>query len=225
MTTTEQLDLALEVLGTGETLVLRDFQGVVAGYTGRDEGAVRRHIAELAAIGVPEPPEVPMFYPIDPATVTTAAVVPVPGSYTSGEAEPVLIRHGGAWYLGVGSDHTDRELETRDIAASKRACPKPVSGQVVPVGDWDALDWDAARMSSRVDGEAYQEGLLSGLRRPAGLLALLAERGRDEGRDLVCFAGTLPLLDGTFVAGRSWELRLALPGGHTITHSYDARRA
>jgi 4-hydroxyphenylacetate 3-monooxygenase len=94
----------------------------------------------------------------------------------------------------------------------------------VPVHDWATFDWDAVRISSRVDGEAYQEGPLQGLRHPDGLLRLLDERGRDEGRDLVCFAGTLPLITGEFVAGTAWELRMALPDGRTISHTYEARK-
>ena len=79
-------------------------------------------------------------------------------------------------------------------------------------------------MSSRVDGAAYQDGRLDGLRRPDELLGLLRERGADEGRDLVCFAGTLPLITGEFVAGAVWELHLSLPGGSAISHTYEARK-
>ena len=221
---TTDLGLALEVLDTGTTISLRDHQAVVAGYTGRDEDAVRHHIDELAAIGVPAPPTVPMFYAVGPATVSTDPSVGVTGAATSGEAEPVLIRHHGDWYLGVGSDHTDRDLETRDVGDSKRACPKPVSRHVIAVPAWTDLDWDAVALSSRVDGRPYQDGHLTGLRRPEEILRLLAERGVDEGRDLVCFAGTLPLIDGGFVPGAVWDLRLALPDGRTIAHRYEARR-
>lgn len=216
--------LTLEVLGTGQRLHLDEYQAVVAGYTGRDEKAVRHHIEELAAIGVPEPPQVPMFYGIAPTSVTTARTVEVSADNTSGEAEPVLVRCKGAWYLGMGSDHTDRDLETKDIGESKRACPKPMAPQVVPVPDWTAFDWDAVRLSSSVDGAAYQDGRLEGLRLPDELLRLLRQRGADEGRDLVCFAGTLPLIRGEFVAGTVWQLRLTLSDGRTISHTYEARK-
>ncbi|OZM77076.1 DUF2848 family protein [Pseudonocardia sp. MH-G8] len=216
--------LTLEVLGTGQTLHLDEYQAVVAGYTGRDENAVRHHIEELAAIGVPEPAQVPMFYDIASASVTTAQTVEVLANNTSGEAEPVLVRCSGSWYLGIGSDHTDRDMETTDIGDSKRACPKPVAAQVVPVSDWTAFDWDVIRMSSHVDGEPYQDGRLEGLRRPDEILNLLRERGADEGRDLVCFAGTVPLITGAFVAGTVWELHLSLPGGDTLSHTYEARK-
>lgn len=222
--TTSDSALTIEVLGTEQTLHMDGYQAVVAGYTGRDEKAVRHHIEELAAIGVPEPPQVPMFYDIPAASVTTARTVQVPARNTSGEAEPVLVRCKGSWYLGVGSDHTDRDLETEDVGESKRVCPKPVADQVVPVPDWSAFDWDVVRMSSQVDGAAYQDGCLEGLRRPDELLGLLRERGADEGGDLVCFAGTIPLINGEFVAGTVWELRLSLPGSGAISHTYEARK-
>src|ERR1700709_2634547 len=98
--------LTLQVLGTDEVLRLDGFRAIVAGYTGRDEKSVRTHIDELAAIGVPAPPEDPTLYPVDAGLITTAADVSVAGDYTSGEVEPVLVRAGGTWYLGVGSDHT-----------------------------------------------------------------------------------------------------------------------
>jgi Protein of unknown function (DUF2848) len=216
--------LTLEVLGTGQTLHVDEYQAVVDGYTGRDEDAVRHHIEELAAIGVPEPPPVPMFYDIAPASVTPARTVEVLAGDTSGEAEPVLVRCKGSWYLGIGSHHTDRDLETKDIDEAKRACPKPVAAQVVPVPDWTAFDWDAVRMSFRVDGETYQDGCLKGLRRPDELLSQLRQRGADEGRDLVCFAGTLPLINGEFVAGTVGELHLSLPDRGAISHTYEARK-
>ncbi len=35
---------------------------VIAGWAGRDETAVRRHIEELAELGVPPPSRTPLFY-------------------------------------------------------------------------------------------------------------------------------------------------------------------
>jgi len=35
---------------------------IVAGWTGRDEATLNHHIEELAAIGVPRPSSVPVFY-------------------------------------------------------------------------------------------------------------------------------------------------------------------
>ncbi|MGV9674020.1 DUF2848 family protein [Nocardia sp. NPDC003482] len=208
------------VLDSGEILRFAGARALVAGYTGRDEAAVRHHIAELAAIGVAPPENVPMLYPVATATVTTAAATPVPSADTSGEVEPVLLRHRGRYFLGVGSDHTDRALETVDIGESKRACAKPLGATVVEIGDWARFDWDACRARSWVDGRLYQDGTLAALRAPGDLLAVVAERIGDDGGDLVCFAGTLPLLDGRFTPGHRWDLELVLPDGRALTHTY-----
>lgn len=215
--------LTFQVAGTGERVALADVHAVVAGYTGRDEAAVREHIAELAAIGVPPPASVPAFYPVDSALLTQQETVPVRGLNTSGEVEPVLVRAGGALFLTVGSDHTDRDLERTDIAASKRACPKPVCRQLVRLpAPPERLDWDAVQVSCHVDGVAYQSGRLAALRVPTDVLAMYA--GPGDG-DLVMFGGTLPLLTGTFVAGTRWQLSLALPDGTVLRHAYTAERA
>jgi 4-hydroxyphenylacetate 3-monooxygenase len=197
----------------GEPLEVQPQRLIIAGFTGRDEAAVRAHIDELAAIGVPVPDEVPTSYPLDPALLTTGSLIGVSGANTSGEVEPVLIRHDGTLYLGVGSDHTDRDLERADIAASKAACGKPVGPVVVPFTD---LDWDALELASHVDGIAYQHGKASALRHPVDLL----DRFTPPTGDIVLFCGTLPLLTGEFLPGQSWQLALTTPDGTTLRHAY-----
>lgn len=212
--------LAFVVEGTGEKIVLSDFMAVVAGYTGRDMAAVQHHIDELAAIGVEPPPEVPMFYSMPSDLFSTSSEQSVGRGLTSGEVEPVYIRHAGRVYLGVGSDHTDRDLETVDIARSKRACPKPVSLEVIPVDNLSTLDLDECVMSSWVDGTPYQDGVLAGLRTPKNIVELLIERTDVGSGDFVCLGGTLPLIDGKFTAGAEWRLRLEMPDGRSLEHMY-----
>src|SRR3569833_3938732 len=122
----KQLPNLLHVRGSREQIVVAPDRLIVAGYTARDTAAVEQHIAELAAIGVPRPATVPAFYDLDAALLTTDGVVEVAGPTTSGEVEPVVIRHGGRFYLGVGSDHTARDLERTALALSQAACPKPI---------------------------------------------------------------------------------------------------
>jgi hypothetical protein len=220
--------LSFTVAGSGETLRLTGFDLVVAGYTGRDEDSVRKHIDELAAIGVPAPASVPAFYPLDAALATHAPEVTVAGQNTSGEVEPVLIRAGGRLYLGVGSDHTDRDIERDSVAGSKAACPKPVSVRVAALPEGGnagvGLDWDAVVARCTVDGVVYQQGTLKALRVPTDVLALLTASADGPGEgDLVMFCGTLPLIDGEFVAGREWTLSLTLPDGNEIGHTYTVR--
>lgn len=194
---------------------------VVAGYTGRDQAAVRHHIDELAAIGVPEPETIPAFYPLGTELLTTGEVIDVDGAKSSGEVEPVLIRANGTYYLTIGSDHTDREMETVGIQLSKAACPKPVASTVIELGNPPALvDWDAIVVRSWVDGELYQEGPLSSMLPITEVLAEWDQIGGSRDVALVLFGGTRPLLDGTFRYGRDWRMQLEVPGHAPIELSY-----
>ncbi|WP_031469304.1 DUF2848 family protein [Sciscionella sediminilitoris] len=208
-----------------EPFEVRPGRLIVAGYTARDEAAARAHIAELAEIGVPAPESIPVFFDLAPELLTTSANVPVSEANTSGEVEPVLIRHADRYYLGVGSDHTDRDLERTDIGKSKAVCPKPFGETVFALPDpIGGFDWDAVRARAEVDGLSYQDGTLAVMRKPGELLELLFEAlGRIEG-DLVVFCGTLPLLHGAFVPGETWELELTLPSGESLRHSYLVQR-
>lgn len=218
------MTLSFRVLGGDERIELADFRGVVAGYTGRDASAVRHHIDELAAIGVAPPPEVPMFYSVEAASVNSDPEYRDSTNLTSGEVEPVYIRHRGTYYLGVGSDHTDRDLERIDIGSSKRACPKPVGAEVVRIGsvaELAALDLDGSLARCTVDGRLYQEGGLGGLRTAADVIGRLLERFElVEDDDFVCLGGTLPLLDGAFAAGEYWHIEIELPDGSRLAHDY-----
>jgi Protein of unknown function (DUF2848) len=214
--------LTLQVTGTGEQLALRPERLVVAGYTGRDETVVARHIAELASIGVPPPPTVPAFYDLDPALLTTDPVIEVTGPSTSGEVEPVIVRHGDRHFLAVGSDHTDRDLERTDIAASKAACPKPLGARVREIGpELASLDWDLLTADSTVDGQPYQAGAIATLRHPAELVRRMTAALGEITGDVVLFCGTLPVLGETFVHGAAWRMELGMPGGPTLTHAYE----
>jgi 4-hydroxyphenylacetate 3-monooxygenase len=218
----EATPLRFRLSTTSAPLEIAPTRLIVAGYTGRDEEAVAAHIAELADIGVPPPPTVPAFYDLDPALLTTDPVITVDGEDTSGEVEPVIIRHGGRHYLAIGSDHTDRELEKTDISSSKAACPKPLGEVVLPLpDDLEAFDWDSVTAASEVDGEPYQRGTLAGLRRPADLLGRLAAALPDTDGDVVVFGGTFPLLTGRFVYGRRWRLRFELGDGTSLIHAYE----
>jgi 4-hydroxyphenylacetate 3-monooxygenase len=222
------MTLHLRVAGTGEDVSFAPTRLVVAGYTARDQAAVAAHIAELAEIGVAPPATVPAFYDLDPALLTTDDVVRVQGTHTSGEVEPVLVRAAGRWFLAVGSDHTDRDLERDDVAASKAACPKPIGGAVVRLPDEPAsFDLDHIAAVSTVDGVPYQASSLSELLRPdevlARMRAALPDNPLDAGEDFALFGGTTPLLDGVFVPGDRWALALRLPDGTDLTHTYETK--
>ena len=85
---------------------------VIAGWTGRDPHKVAEHIEELAALGIAPPATTPCFYRAGVETLTTAPQIDCLGDQSSGEAEYfILIDADGTWWVGAGSDHTDRAVE------------------------------------------------------------------------------------------------------------------
>jgi hypothetical protein len=194
---------------------------IVAGWTGRDEAALRHHIEELAAIGVPRPSSVPVFYRNATLNVTQTSRLQVLGPDTSGEAEPVVIARDGRLWLTVGSDHTDRKAETMGIALSKQLCGKPVGGELWllddVVGHWDQIK---LRAFATIDGRrvAYQDGTLAGMRTPADLIS---RWGKPLSSGTVMFCGTLAAIGGIRPASR-FEVELEDPVlGRTLRHAYD----
>jgi hypothetical protein len=195
---------------------------VVAGWTGRDEAALRHHIEELAAIGVPRPSSVPVFYRIGVANLTQADSIEVLGRDTSGEAEPILVSLPDGIWVGLGSDHTDRKAETMGIALSKQLCAKVVGRtlwRLEEIADrWDQL---MLRSFATIEGKRvlYQEGALAGMRAPADLLARWQNGELAPGTLMFC--GTLGAIGGIQPASR-FEMELDDPvRGRSMRHGYD----
>ncbi len=147
---------------------------VVAGWTGRDGAAVAAHIAELAALGVKPPAVTPCYYRASRDRLMQAEEIQVIGPDSSGEAEFVLLAAAGALFVGVGSDHTDRQVETYNVTVSKQMCPKPVGYELWHLDD--VLDhWDALVLCSfstrNGKRRLYQEGSVAEMKHPQELLA------------------------------------------------------
>ncbi len=116
---------------------------IVAGWAGRDMAAIEHHIEELAAIGVPRPSSVPLYYRIADNQLTQKETVQALGEDSSGEVETFVFSVDGEMYVSIASDHTDRKLETYSVAMSKQVCVKPVATSAWRLADvadyWDEL--------------------------------------------------------------------------------------
>jgi hypothetical protein len=179
---------------------------IIAGYTGRDRAMVQKHIDELAHEGIAPPPEVPMWYEMPTAILTTDDAIATASPQSCGECEPVLIGIGDALYLGIGSDHTARDVEREDIKKSKAVCPKPVGRSIVRIDSLDAT-YDALTIESWMDGEAYQSGTVAQLVVLSTLLA--GFRARKTVSSFALFCGTVPLLTHGFRFGKTFKARIA----------------
>lgn len=187
--------LVLEELDGGHTHVVEVGRLLVAGFTGRDPDAVQEHVDELAALGVPTPQETPTLYRLDPGLVSQTEALVVHGANTSGEVEPVVVVSNGQLLLAVGSDHTDRDVEREDIAASKAASGKVIGSTCIRIDEID--DWDGAQLESRIDdGIDYQSGTIAGLLPLETLLDVL-----EVSHDLILADGDVLFLGTVPVAG------------------------
>lgn len=196
---------------------------VIAGWTGRDPVARDKHIAELEELGVPRPASTPIYYRVAASRLVTATSIEASGGESSGEVEFALIRAGGKSYVGVGSDHTDRKVETYNITVSKQMCDKPIAPEVWLLDDvlphWDSL---VLRSFATIDGkrELYQEGTLTGMLPPAELIERgFGKAGMPDGT--LMFGGTFAAKGGIRPASR-FDYEISDPVlNRTITHGYE----
>jgi hypothetical protein len=194
---------------------------VVAGWTGRDPVARDKHIAELEALGVARPATTPIYYPLAASRLTTAGVVEASGGDTSGEVEFVLLRAGGRLLVGVGSDHTDRKVETFSVTFSKQLCDHPVAPELWMFDDvadhWDKI---ILRSHATIGGARvlYQEGTLDAVLPPRDLIA--AGFGNELPEGTAMFGGTFAARGGIRPAER-FDFEIADPVlGRSIRYGY-----
>lgn len=183
---------------------------IIAGYTAKDQDALRAHIEELEKIGVPAPQTVPMIYQLSPELLSTETEISTVGNDSSGEAEVVLLNIRGEWYVGIGSDHTDRVLEATSIQKSKQVCAKPISSELWPLSSIED-HWDEIQLKSwyLINGEEqlYQSGKLGEFLSPKELIQIVNARGYATS-ETALFCGTPPIISNEFLYGEQFKAEL-----------------
>lgn len=208
----------------GLPLQLNASRLVIAGWAGRDSTEVEHHIRELEALGVRRPSTVPCFYEVTPALLTTAERIEVIGGHSSGEVEVVLLQtEADGLLVGIGSDHTDRRVESYDVAVSKQMCAKPLGSTLwrytEVAAHWDALVARSWRIDAKGERVRYQDGTLARLMHPEQLISR-AFGAHSMMPETVLFCGTQPVLGALTPAG-AYELELHDPIlGRTLRHRY-----
>jgi len=192
---------------------------VVAGWAGRDLAAIEHHIVELAALGVPRPSAVPLYYRVAENQLTQASSIQVLGPHGSGEVETLVFAADGELYVGLTSDHTDRQVETQSVALAKQMCAKPVGRSAWRFAEL-ADHWDELVIRSTIveNGKEvlYQEGALSALRTPGDLIA--GYGGLPPGSAMSC--GTVGAIGGIRPSS-SFAMALYDPrSGRSLRHQY-----
>jgi hypothetical protein len=197
-------------------------QMIIAGWAGRDHAAIEHHIEELAAIGVPRPSSVPLFYRVSNQLLTQDATVQMVGNEGSGEVEVFVFIHNDQLLISLTSDHTDRGLETVSVALSKQVCSKPVGRQAWLFSDV-AAHWDQLLIESYIYENGtrvlYQSGPLSSLLPPLDLISRYTKHNTlPTGTAMSC--GTVGTR-GAIRPSPKFEMRLVDPIRQCeLAHSY-----
>lgn len=196
---------------------------IVAGWAGRDLAAIEHHIEELAALGVPRPSAIPLYYRNAASLIDQSGHLQVVGNDTSGEVEVFVFTVDGELHLTVASDHTDRKLEAHSVALSKQLCGKPIGRTAWRFRDvadhWDDL---VLRATIVENGAAvvYQEGPLAKLRHPLDLIAGCCSGATVLPPATGMLCGTLAAIGG-IRPSTSFAMELIDPrAGRTLRHSY-----
>jgi hypothetical protein len=216
------LEFTIEPEGTAKQVRIDDL--VIAGWTGRNVDALEKHIVELEELGVPRPSSVPCFYRVGAENFCNGEDLQFLGTTSSGEVEFVLIGTDEGMLIGVGSDHTDREVETYSVPVSKQMCLKPVSRSLWRYSDVaDHFDDILLRGWATENGEKnlYQDGGVTAMRPPEELIGLYlpGETALPSGMAMYC--GTLPAIGGIRPAER-FDVEIEDPKlGRKISYGYN----
>jgi hypothetical protein len=220
------LSLTLQSGATSRRTEVAIDDAIIAGWTGRDPVALEKHVKELEALGVKRPASTPIFYRVGAARLTTDTEIEAVGTNSGGEVEFVLLQHDGRMWVGTGSDHTDREVETYGVTVSKQMCDKPLA-PVFWAFDEVAPHWDQLKLRSHVveNGERklYQEGGVTAMLAPLDLIGRCLGGGGQLPENTLMYCGTLAARGGVRPTER-FEYEIEDPVlGRRIAHAYSVR--
>lgn len=188
----------------------------------RDPDTATPHQQEVAKSGIHIAFDIPAprIYPIAINELTSAKEVYAQSDRSSGEVE-IVMHMADQLYISVGSDHTDRALETFSIPGSKQACANHMAPEFWPFEEIRD-HWDECILRSWVDGRLYQEVGVAKFLHPETMVATVNERvnGVPE-RDYIIFSGTIVSVDKELGFGEHWKYEIEDPvKGRSIKAEY-----
>jgi hypothetical protein len=213
MITPKKLFMKINLSQGSQGLVFAADHLVCSGWVGRDPKALQAHMDELSKLGIPGPGRIPLYMNFSTYLLTTDDEITVVSSQSSGEVEYVLLCKGEEIWVTVGSDHTDRDVETKSIPGSKQMYAKWLASECWPYLDvkdhWNRL---ILRCWVHKDGQRtlYQEAPLASILRPEELLEKMPNIGEIQGKFFILFSGTIATTSG-LIYGDSYELEMEDP--------------
>ena len=171
------------------------------GFTSRNIDIIKAHIDEQLKIGITTSSDIPHYFLCWPGLISFSNRLFVVGNDSTGELEFTIVKgNDEEVYIGLVSDHCDRQLSRVKVRKSKQVCCKPVSRQL-----WRYKDikdhWDQIRLISwqyRGDEETlYQKGSLSDYITLEEIIEF-AERSMGVTHNYLVMAGTINTISGYF---------------------------
>ncbi|MGQ9694624.1 MAG: DUF2848 domain-containing protein [Thermodesulfobacteriota bacterium] len=200
---------------------------ICSGWVGKDRRALQEHIDELVKLGITGPSRIPIYMHLSTYLLTTDDEISVISDQSSGEIEYVLLWKGDEMWVTVGSDHTDRDVETKSIPASKQMYAKCLAKECWPWADikdhWDSL---MLRCWVFKDQEKilYQEAPLATILFPQEIIEKIPYGKNLRGKGVVIFSGTIPTKSG-LIYGDAYAMEMEDPIlKRSIKHKYDVRK-
>lgn len=186
----------------------------------RDPDTAVAHQQEVAKSGIHIAFDIPAprIYPIANHALTLGDEIAVQCDETSGEVEIVMML-ADQLYVGVGSDHTDRAVETVSILASKQACANHLAPILWPYAQIKD-HWDDCVLRSWVDGRLYQEVGVEAFLKPEDMIALLRERVTNVPEsNFLLYSGTIVSVDKKLGYGKRWRYQIEDPTADRLIES------
>ena len=196
-----------------------------AGYAGSNSEEVRRHIEELAVLGVPAPKTFPTLYPLGSHVVSQEHLYQAPHDKTSGEAEWALYigKNENEHLLMAACDHTDRALEAHGVAWSKQSAPDfigDLAWRYSEVKDLFTNFTLKAWVKDRQEEKLIQDGTAGLLISPSKWLTKLEKAGLARPGTLL-MSGTIPMIKSVNQFSNHWRVELADQKGNISRVSYE----
>lgn len=178
----------------------------VVGYSGSNKEKTYAHIKELEEqLNVAPPKQIPTIFEVSKELLAQDKNLYFVDDMTSGECEYVILVKNGEMYIGLGSDHTDRRLESLSVPKAKQICLKPISEDF---WKYDEIKdhFKKIKLNAKSDGKDYQIGSLSDIMSVEEILKELNERIGEIDNSII-FSGTVPLVGG-YEYGENFYLEL-----------------
>ncbi len=203
----------LNLDGTYFEKTLKCERVAVLGFTSRNKELLEKHKSELGIGNAEKVDLYPRVYWIDPTRLTPNGEIFVVGNNTSGEVEYFALFDNGEFYITVGSDHTDRELEKISIHKSKQVCNKVISNEFWKYSDvyghFDKLILESYVFNT-AGAKLYQRGKVGDILEFEEL-SKIAKNNCTDCERLCFFSGTVPTINGKFEFAERWKMVLIDP--------------